>query len=76
MASLLICKGNSPENFSKAWSIILGVEFDGDTRAFFDRFKFKKSISSLNEFLISTLERDGVIEPEDKKSGSKKNAMT
>lgn len=72
---LLIGKNSVPARFCAAWAAMLGVEFDGNEKAFLDGFGAKLDIYALNEEVLTALTRDGVIPDDDgapKKKARKK----
>lgn len=62
-ADLLIGKNSVPARFCAAWAAMMGVEFNGDEKAFMDGFGERLDIYALNEEVLAALERDGVIPP-------------
>lgn len=71
---LLIRENADAARFCKAWSALLGVEFNGDERAFLAGFGERFDVFAINSELLDALERDGVIPPDPKADAKKKNA--
>lgn len=69
---LLITKNSKPERFCLAHSIALGIEFNGDVKAYLDGFGKSADMFSVNAEVIGALERDGLFESGD--AAAKKNA--
>jgi|GEM_PF-6406367 len=69
MSDLLVGKEADADKFCRSWACVLGVEYDGDARAFMSRFN---SLVGLNNKVIGALEMSGMVNPEEG-SPSKKN---
>lgn len=63
ISDLLVSQGANIERFCKAWSILLNEEYK-DANSFMEGFGKDFKPVELNELVISALERDGIIEPE------------
>lgn len=63
----LIGENSDADKFCKAWAGVLGVDYNGDAKAFLARFN---GLLNVNDIVIRSLEISGVIAPE---KGAKKN---
>ena len=63
----LLGKDADADKFCAAWAGVLGVEYNGDARAFLARFS---GLQELNTLVLDALEKAGIIEPE---KSAKKN---
>ena len=61
---LFITPKSDIERFCQAWSCVLDVDYDGNQRAFLERFGKKINDVEINGEVITALERDGYIEPD------------
>lgn len=71
VGDLLVTEKSNAEKFCKAWSCVLDVKFDGDTRKFMNGFSTFNAVE-INDIVISALERDGVIPKESPKKKAPK----
>lgn len=69
---LLITKNSNPERFCLAHSIALGIEFNGDVKAYLDGFGKSADMFAVNAEVMEALERDGLFESDIEEA--KKNA--
>lgn len=52
------------DKYCRAWAAALGAKYDGDARAFVNRFGGDGALFRLNAMVVDALERDGVIKGE------------
>lgn len=69
-ADFLIGEKSDVNKFCTAWASVLGIEFDGNARAFLARFN---SLLGLNDAVISALYAAGILKPDGKDDKLKKN---
>ena len=59
------------EKFCKAWAMVLNIEYNGNAKSFINEMGDFYTIFNLNDFLVSILQRDGIIKNDNKQEASK-----